>query len=101
MLCGILFNVLFKFSSLYLMWYCIIEPHEVQDSQINIIIAIKHSKYISIAIKYSKVVFYRMEAPTVPLPGGRGLHAIKHKFTIFNCNTYIFVMFDCNDYIYL
>ena len=33
------------------MWYCIIEPHEVQDSQINIIIAIKHSKHISIAIK--------------------------------------------------
>ena len=33
------------------MWYCIVEPHEIQDSQINIIIAIKHSKHISIAIK--------------------------------------------------
>ena len=38
-------------GSLYLVWYCIIEPHEVQDSQINIIIAIKHGKHISIAIK--------------------------------------------------
>ena len=41
MLCGILFNVPFIFRSLYLMWYCII----------NIIITIKHSKHISIAIK--------------------------------------------------
>ena len=59
MLCGILFNVLFIFRLLYLMCYCIIERHEVQDSQINIIIAIKHSKHISIAIKVS-----------VSLPGG-------------------------------
>ena len=45
MLCGILFNVLFIFRSLYLMWYCII----------NIIITIKHSKHISIAIKGTDV----------------------------------------------